>query len=589
MTMSRFASRLCAACVLFLLSATALHAQTPPTASTSVPRVIRVNGVMPLATGSPAPVEIVTFAIYADETGGQPVWQETQNVVVSSDGQYTALLGSTMSDGLPLDVFTSQDRRWLEVHVERSGEPNSPRIMLASVPYALRASDADTLVGKPASAYRLPEPVSSVQPSGERSKSSTKSARPFTTMSATQSWIPLATDNAGGLGNSQMFQLGTGSFSRIGLGTTAPQDYFHISFDDAFGAFTGLAVQNRNGGPNASSGMLFFDQNGALAQFQGFSNATHEYRINNIAPGGSINFLIGNSSKFLVANNGTIGIGVPTGTAKLTMKANPPFAATGTASIAAGSATLTGVGTRFLTELNVGDRIMIGGRLVAVFNILSDTNAFVSAQAVAIPPSPMTVQPGMLRVQTSSGDLAFQVNDAGDVAIGGSLGVTSAPVRVFITDANRFSGTSTPAGAGNVQIHTTTPQAADVGGVLALGGRVGSSGQFRSFGGIRGAKENSIDVEPSGYVGLYTNDSSSTFAERMRVTSTGLVGIGTKTPTRELEVNGGVRLNTVAVKPTCDATVRGTFWVTQGAAGVKDSVEVCAKDASDAFAWRGLF
>ena len=81
----------------------------------------------------------------------------------------------------------------------------------------------------------------------------------------------------------------------------------------------------------------------------------------------------------------------------------------------------------------------------------------------------------------------------------------------------------------------------------------------------------------------------STFAERMRVSSTGLVGIGTKTPTSQLEVNGGVRMNTATAKPACDATARGTFWVTQGGAGVKDSVEVCAKDAMDTFGWRTLF
>jgi hypothetical protein len=111
------------------------------------------------------------------------------------------------------------------------------------------------------------------------------------------------------LGNSEMTQFGTGVGSRIGLGTTAPQDYFHVSFDDQFGAFTGLAVQNRNGGANASSGMLFYDQNGALAQFQGFNNVSHEYRINNIASGGSINFLIGSATKFAVASNGNVGIG----------------------------------------------------------------------------------------------------------------------------------------------------------------------------------------------------------------------------------------------------------------------------------------
>ena len=55
--------------------------------------------------------------------------------------------------------------------------------------------------------------------------------------------------------------------------------------------------------------MLFYDQNGALGQFQGFNNATHEYRVNNIASGGSINFMLGSASKFFV---GTSGIGVGT-------------------------------------------------------------------------------------------------------------------------------------------------------------------------------------------------------------------------------------------------------------------------------------
>lgn len=71
--------------------------------------------------------------------------------------------------------------------------------------------------------------------------------------------------------------------------------------------------------------------------------------------------------------------------------------------------------------------------------------------------------------------------------------------------------------------------------------------------------------------------------------ATGNVGIGTNNPTEKLEVNGGMRLNTTTAKPTCDATHRGTFWVNQGAAGVKDNVEVCAKDAADAYAWRTIY
>ncbi|GAG49586.1 unnamed protein product, partial [marine sediment metagenome] len=67
------------------------------------------------------------------------------------------------------------------------------------------------------------------------------------------------------------------------------------------------------------------------------------------------------------------------------------------------------------------------------------------------------------------------------------------------------------------------------------------------------------------------------------------VGIGTANPGQKLEVDGGIRLNTAATKPTCDSTVRGTLWFTQGGAGVADALEVCAKDAANAYAWRTLY
>jgi len=74
-------------------------------------------------------------------------------------------------------------------------------------------------------------------------------------------------------------------------------------------------VQNLSSNANAASGMLFYDQNGALAQVQGFNNTNHAYVINNIAKNGanqfdgSIHFLTGSQSRFFVSSTGAIGIG----------------------------------------------------------------------------------------------------------------------------------------------------------------------------------------------------------------------------------------------------------------------------------------
>jgi hypothetical protein len=42
-------------------------------------------------------------------------------------------------------------------------------------------------------------------------------------------------------------------------------------------------------------------------------------------------------------------------------------------------------------------------------------------------------------------------------------------------------------------------------------------------------------------------------------------------------------------KPTCNSANRGTFWYTAGGAGVKDDVQVCAKDAGDVYAYRTIY
>lgn len=55
-----------------------------------------------------------------------------------------------------------------------------------------------------------------------------------------------------------------------------------------------------------------------------------------------------------------------------------------------------------------------------------------------------------------------------------------------------------------------------------------------------------------------------------------------------MEGTGGIRILTGS-KPTCASGVRGTIYYVAGGGGVKDTFEVCGKDAADNYAWRTLY
>jgi hypothetical protein len=108
-------------------------------------------------TSSSASAGLVTatFSLYEFQEGGSPLWSEAQKVQLDEQGRYVVLLGAASPAGLPLDLFTSGKALWLGVQPQWSGTGELPRVLLVAVPYALKASDSDTLGGKPASAFAL--------------------------------------------------------------------------------------------------------------------------------------------------------------------------------------------------------------------------------------------------------------------------------------------------------------------------------------------------------------------------------------------------------------------------------------------------
>src|SRR5579863_6273364 len=127
-------------------------------ANGAVPTLVKFNGTLTDVSGkSLSGVVGVTFLLYKDEQGGAPLWMETQNVTPDRNGQYSVMLGSTRSTGLPTDLFASGEARWLGV--QPHGQSEQPRVLLLSVPYALKAGDAATVGGLPPSAFVLATPA----------------------------------------------------------------------------------------------------------------------------------------------------------------------------------------------------------------------------------------------------------------------------------------------------------------------------------------------------------------------------------------------------------------------------------------------
>ena len=271
-----------------------------------------------------------------------------------------------------------------------------------------------------------------------------------------------------------------------------------------------------------------------------------------------------------VANGGT-GVTTSTGTVAVVLSNSPTLV---TPTLGAASATsiangLGAVGTpsyTFTGNTNTGmwspaaDTIAFSEGGVEAMRIDSSGNVGIGTSA----PS------NLLHIARSSGNAIFRVQDTSSTSDtyyisdsnGTSITQTGAlPVILKTTNAERMRidssgnvgiGTSSPGArldarsasiadgtnGGIVNVYSTTAQAANVGGKLDLGGLYDGS-NYLSFASIAGRKENSTSGNWSGYMQFSTREFGGAFAERMRITAAGDVGIGTSSPTYRLDIVSG--------------------------------------------------
>ena len=255
-----------------------------------VPELVRYTVAVPADLREAAPRQFsVTARIYAGDLGGSPLWSERLEATPDANWRISLLLGST--NPIPPSVFAFNSARGIRLPFDDGAE--TARAALISVPYALKARDADTLGGLPSSAFLTSSfPLSSATVSDNNGRITTSGTTTYTSIQPGAFNMVPKFVSAVELGGSQITDTGLG----VGIGNSTPQEMLDIQ---------GRAIlRNTARGPAG----LWFGSNEPNSLFFGLRTSD---------PQSPFGFYYGDAWRINFTRDGRVGLGVDSPAAAL--------------------------------------------------------------------------------------------------------------------------------------------------------------------------------------------------------------------------------------------------------------------------------
>jgi hypothetical protein len=525
--------------VAFLAVTLSAIAQNPtasssaPSAVAQVPRLIRFSGLAKDESGKPMTGTVgVTFSLYKDAQGGAPLWLETQNVQADATGHYTALLGSSSAEGVPLAIFASAEAQYVATSI--SGQREQARVLLMSVPYALKAADAQTLGGLPASAF-MPALAATSGKAGASPTAPAGSLPPAgITGKGAKDFVPLWTSGTA-LGNSVIFQTG----GNLGVGTKTPKANLDLIGTGVIGIRATVP-----GTQAAISGVATATSGGTtgVAGISADPNGNGVFGINNAKKGGA--GVIGSANATSGQPVGVLGVAKSTsaGSAGVigseTAKTGNVYGVGGfAASTSTGATGVTGFesattgqvfgvagSTNSTTDFSVGVSGIEGATTGAVFGVAGETpsttdgatgvSGFESAASGAVigvgGSTSSTSGTGVFGNATATSGVVYGVRGYTGSITDGAAGVTGFEGAASGVVVGVSGGTASTSGTGINGYNTATSgntigifgSAASPNGAGIVGSATATSGPAI---GVQG-----VTTSPNGAGGVFTNQSGGT-------------------------------------------------------------------------------